>query len=246
VNTQANHPSLARRLLGLFIAPRATFQSLAGSITTVDVAVPLFILLALSLGTEVAMRPLMIASREQYVLQNQDIPDEQKDTALERIQSFTESPWSLVWSVLTKLVWYAILAGVVMFFGSFILGGEPPTTSPGMGSFQPALTVVLYAGLFSVVEWAVKLPLMLSLNTLNIQTGVGLFLPRSLDGTLIQRFFSSLDFFVMWKLYLVSIGMALIYRVTERQARTLLFSAWIVAMLLIAWLGTVPGTMPRG
>ena len=246
VNTSADHLSLARRLVGLFIAPRATFQSLARSITPADLAVPLFILLALSLGTQVAMRPLLVSSREQYILQSQDVPDEQREMALERMRSFTESPWSLLWSTLTALVWYAILAGMVMFFGSFILGGQPTGNYPGTGSFAVALTLVLYAGLFGVVEWAVKLPLMLSLDTLNIRTGSGLFLPRSLDGTLVQRFFSSLDFFAMWKLYLVSMGMALFYRVSERQARTLLFGAWIVAMLVIAWLGSAPGTILRG
>ena len=65
---------------------------------------------------------------------------------------------------------------------------------------------------------------------------MALLLPGSLNGTLIYRFFHSLDFFAMWKVFLVALGVALVYKVEEKKARIVLFGAWVLAMFLLAWL----------
>ena len=81
-----------------------------------------------------------------------------------------------------------------------------------------------------------KIPLILQTGTTKVETGLALLLPGSLDGTLIYRFFHSLDFFAMWKVFLVALGVALVYKVEEKKARIVLFGAWALAMFLVAWL----------
>jgi len=176
----------------------------------------------------VIVGPLAIEEQTQRILQREDIPDDSKDAILERMERSVGSPSRYLIGTATVIIWYAVLGGIVMFFGAFILSGQ--------ATYKETLAVVLYAHLVGIAEMILKIPLMLQTGTTRVETGLALLLPGSLDGTLIYRFFHRLDFFSMWKILLVIIGVALIYKVEEKRARVVLFGAWVLAMFLLAWL----------
>lgn len=227
-NTQDNNKTVIQRIFGVFLTPRATFSALAQSIGALDLLAPFLILLVLSVGSQALIGPLAIEERQQQILQSERYTDEQKDVIQESLDRSLESPWRFLLGAASAIIQFAILGGVIMFFGAFILGGQ--------ASYRDTLAVVLYASLVGVVEWVVKIPLILQTGTTKVETGLALLLPGSLDGTLIYRFFHRLDIFAMWKVFLVTIGVALVYRVEEKKARTVLFGAWALAMFLLAWL----------
>ncbi|UCD37128.1 MAG: YIP1 family protein [Fidelibacterota bacterium] len=216
------------RLWGVIITPKATFQSLAQSIGTWDLVAPLLILLALSMASQALVGPIRIEEQRQIVLQREDIPEDQKEIYLERLDGALARPSRYLIGGGTVIIWYAMIGGIVMFFGAFILGGQ--------ASYRDTLVVVLYANLVAIVEMALKIPLILQLGTTKVKTGLVLLLPGSLEGALLYRFFQRLDFFAMWKIFLVAMGTALIYTVEEKRARTVLFGAWLLVMFLLAWL----------
>ena len=220
--------SLIQRLWGVLVSPKATFQSLSQSMTIWDLLVPLLVLLCLTLASQVLIGPVAVEEQRQRIILREDIPEVQKDVFLERLDGALTRPMRFVNGIGAAAVWYALLAGIVMFFGAFILGGQ--------AGYRETLTVVLYASLVGVVEMALKIPLIMQLGTTKVKTGLTLLLPNSLDGTLIYRFFQRLDFFAMWKIVLVAMGVAAIYKVEEKRARIILFSAWVLAMFLLAWL----------
>ncbi len=227
-STQNDNKTVIQRIFGIFLTPRATFSALAQSIGVFDLLVPFLILLVLSVGSQRLVGPLTLEEQEQRILQREDIPDEQKDAILERMEGALSKPSRYLLGGVTLIVWYAILGGVIMFFGAFIFSGQ--------ATYKDTLAVVLYAGLVGVVEWVIKIPLILQTGTTKVETGLALLLPGSLDGTLIYRFFHRLDFFAMWKVLLVALGVALIFKVEEKKARTVLFGAWVLAMFLLGWL----------
>jgi len=227
-STTDESKTVIQRIWGVFVTPRATFTALTQSVRALDLVVPFLILLVLSVGSQALIGPLALEEQQQRILQREDIPDEQKDAILERMEGALNRPSRYLLGGITTIVWYAILGGVVMFFGAFILGGQ--------ASYRDTLAVVLYASLVGVVEWVVKIPLILQTGTTKVETGLALLLPGSLDGTLIYRFFHRLDFFAMWKVFLVALGVALVYKVEEKKARTVLFGVWALAMFLLAWL----------
>ncbi len=227
-NTQDGNKTVLQRIFGVFLTPRATFSALAQSIGVLDLLVPFLILLALSVGNQRLVGPLALEEQRELILQSERILDEQKDTILERMEGAINKPSRYLLGGVTLIVWYAILGGVIMFFGAFILSGQ--------ATYRDTLAVVLYANLVGVVESIVKIPLILQTGTTRVETGLALLLPGSLDGTLIYRFFHRLDIFAIWKVFLVALGVALVYKVEEKRARTVLFGAWALAMFLLAWL----------
>ncbi len=226
-STTNESKTVIQRIWGVFVTPRATFSALAQSIGMWDLLAPFLILLVLSVGSQALIGPMAIEESTQQILQREDIPDDVKDTMLERMEGGI-GPSRYLLGGIAIIGWYAILGGVVMFFGAFILGGQ--------GTYKNTLAVVLYASLVDVVASIVKIPLILQTGTTKVETGLALLLPGSLDGTLIYRFFHSLDFFAMWKVFLVALGVALVYKVEEKKARIVLFGAWALAMFLVAWL----------
>lgn len=225
---QNDNKTLVQRIFGVFLTPRATFNALARSTEVLDLLVPFLILLVLSVGNQKLVGPLAIEEQKQRILLREDIPEEQKDVILERMEGSLNRSSRYLFGGITIVVWYAILGGVIMFLGAFVLGGQ--------ATYRETLTVVLYASLVGVVEWVVKIPLILQTGTTQVETGLALLLPGSLDGTLIYRFFHRLDIFAAWKVFLVALGVALVYQVEEKKARTVLFGAWVLAMFLLAWL----------
>lgn len=222
---------LLKRLIGIFTMPRATFSSLVESISTVDILIPVVVVLVISLGTQPLIRPIAIEEQTQKILQRDDLSDDQKEVILDRVEQISErmsGPLGYLIGVGATLGWFAILAGLIMFFGSFILGGQ--------ASFKSTLGVVVYVQLVNLVELIVKIPLILQAQTLQVETGLALLLPGSLDGTLLYRFFHRLDFFSIWRIFLLALGMALLYRVDEKRSRLMLYGAWVLAMFLLALL----------
>lgn len=220
-----------QRMIAVFMDPKATFSSFEGSISLKDVAVPLLILLTISIASQPIVMPIAIQEQMDRIEGNENIPIEQKEAALDRMESMmsgTLSMTSVVRTVAITLGWFAILAGVVMFFGSFILAGQ--------ATFQQALAIVVFVNMIGVLETAVKLPLILQSGTIQVETGMALLLPFSWDGTLLYRFFHRLDIFAIWKVALIAMGTAVVFQTSEKSARLAFFGAWVVLMFLLAWL----------
>lgn len=223
--------TIIRRMIGVFSAPRATFSSLVASINTVDIVIPMAVMLVLSLGTQSILRPIAIEEQTQKILQRDDIPDDRKEIMLDRMEEMTGrmgGPVGYLIGAAAIMGWYGILAGVLMFFGAFILGGHAP--------FKDTVGIVAYAQLVSILELIIKVPLIIQTQAMQVETGLALLLPGNMDTTLLYRFFHRLDFFSMWRIFLMAMGVALLYRVDEKRTRFILFGAWVLAMFLLAWL----------
>ena len=216
-------------MLGIFTHPRATFSDLQQSISLRQLAVPVLLVLAVSLTAQGLMRPMAIEEKRSHYSQRDDLTEEQVEAILDRLdEAAVGGAKQYLYAGLAGLAWLAILTGVVMFFGNFVLGGEGRATA--------AATIVVFVSLIGILELAVKVPLMLQAGSTQVETGLALLLPRSMEGSLLYRYFHRLDFFGMWKVGLLALGSGILFRVSEKQANYAYFGAWAAVMLLLAWL----------
>lgn len=218
-------------MIGIFSSPRATFSQMMPSITWKDMTVPFLLLLVVTLGTQTVIGPLAMDEQVERIYQRDDLTEEQQEQIVEQMENAMGRNSGLrpyVIGTLVRVAWFAVLGGVVLFFGAFVLGGE--------AAFTGAMAIVVFSSLIGLVELAVKVPLMLQAGSTQVETGLALLLPGSMRSTLVYRFFHRLDFFIMWKVGLMALGTALFFRVSEKQANMAFFGAWAAAMFLLAWL----------
>ena len=218
-------------MIGIFLSPRATFSQMIPSITWKDMTAPFLLLLVVTLGTQTVIGPLVMDEQMERIYQRDDLTVEQQEQIIEGMENVmgrNSGVRPYVIGTLVRVAWFAVLGGVVMFFGAFVLGGE--------AAFKSAVAIVIFSSLVGLVELAVKVPLMLQAGSTQVETGLALLLPGRMSSTLVYRWFHRLDFFVMWKVGLTALGTALFFRVSEKRARWVFFGAWAAVMFLLAWL----------
>ncbi|HPB01226.1 MAG TPA: hypothetical protein PLS75_07420, partial [Candidatus Marinimicrobia bacterium] len=91
------------------------------------------------------------------------------------------------------------------------------------------------ANLVDIIANAVKVPLMLSQQTVRIYTSPALFLQD--NSTFWFRFFANLDLFVLWKVILLGIGVGIITKVKTSKSIWTILICWIIYCLAVAGLG---------
>ncbi len=228
--TATGNNGLIGKLIGLFISPRATFESLAKSISTMDYIVPLALLVIVVLVSQSLVMPLAMEESRDRVLQMEQLDEQQRQDALDRIDDAAANPSimrSLI-GVIFAIVLIAITAGVLLFIGNNVLDGQ--------GTFGQAMVIAVYANLIAIPASIVQVPLMLQSQSIKVETGLSLLLPPSLDITVIGRIFNRLDLFGFWQWYLMALGVAILFKVDERRSRMIYLGIWVGFMILLALL----------
>ncbi|MFC1480927.1 YIP1 family protein [Candidatus Neomarinimicrobiota bacterium] len=234
MTTKANtmpDKGLSRRVLGIFLAPQATFDAVMQSISKADFIIPMILILTVSVGARWVIMPLAYDAQINAVQQNTDLSDDEKDRKYEGLDSWFEKsnePVSYVIGLAATVAWLVIQAGVLMFMAMIVLGGS--------GTFWSALVVVCYAQLINVLGGMIKIPLIMYTQSLKVETGFALLLPRSIDSSMLYRFFHRLDLFTIWMIWVMGIGLASMFNVESRRINRLLFGSWAVLMFVLAWL----------
>ncbi len=228
--TATGNNGLLGKITGLFFSPRATFESLAKSITTMDYIVPLVLLVIIVLGSQSLIIPLAMEESRDRVLQMEQLDEQQRQDALDRIDAAAANP-SIMRSmigVIFAIVLIALTAGLLLFVGNNVLDGQ--------GTFGQAMVIAVYANLVTIPAAIVKVPLMLQAQSLKVETGLSLLLPPSLDITVIGRIFNRLDLFGFWQWYLMALGVAIVFKVDEKRSRYIYLGIWVGFMILLALL----------
>ncbi len=109
----------------------------------------------------------------------------------------------------------------------------------GKGSFRNARAVVGYGMIIGTIGSLVKLPIMISKETMFVELGPTIFLPQLEPSDKLYKFlFTGLDLFSIWWLVILIIGLAVGYRVSKGKAATVVVLAWLAVSALIAM---IPG-----
>jgi len=211
-------PSVGERILAVFHAPRRAFTP---PLTTSAWVVPFVILLALQISQSVLLRDLGMAKARTAIENNDRIPQEQKDRILERMEASGSNPAAralqTVGGAVTNLLLGLLLPTLLYFLGlNFMLGAKT--------RFMEVFAVVLLAALVLVLRDLLRIPLMLSKQSLDVYTSPAAFVSSGSNITIqaLNRF----DIFDLYRLFLITIGFSVL--TGKPAART-------VIPVLIVW-----------
>lgn len=221
--------SAVQRIMGMYFSPRRIFEYLREKPKWL---VPFILICLVAMVSNFLAKDIAIQEQKERVLMSDRIPDEQKDAIIERIESSASGPQAYIQHAATPVVIFIILsvvAAIFLFFGNMLFGGQ--------ASFRQMLSMYAHAGVIALPAAIVKVPLMLSQQSLRVYTNLAILLPADAEQTFLHRLLSKFDLFTIWEVVLLIIGISAIYRFSTGKASTIVLILWALWIVLSVTLG---------
>ncbi len=228
------------KLLDVFLEPRNVFTSLFERKCWQDALLPIFITAVVGLVSLFVLKDLLVevqlVQTEKYIMDNSEIPEDQKEEILIDSLDKIRNPSLLMIvigyssSALSTPLRIFMMSLIVLMIGNFFFGGK--------SSFGNILVMTSYTYMIAVLELLVKVPLMITQWRLDIQTGLGL-LGFGEQGDFIYNFLGGMDFFSLWRIILLAIGMSVLYRREVKPFLIALIIYWIFQTTLFSFFGSI-------
>jgi len=221
--------ALFKKVISVFWEPSATFASLKLHTTWVDVLIPLLIVIVVSLAILPYISPIAVSYQKGLIEKSERFSDEQKDAVYERMERQTNPLRMSITTTIAILAKALIITLALWFAGNFLLGGE--------AKFLVIFSLTAYVGLIELASMAVKYPLIISQETIQVYTSPALFFED--NGSFLFRFLTTLDVFAIWKVIVSSIGLSVIYEKKLGKTATIVTILWLIYCFGVSLLGSL-------
>lgn len=122
------------------------------------------------------------------------------------------------------LVITAIIAGIL--FGGFAVTG-------GTASFKQVMAIVAHGGAITALQQVFSLPVWFMKGTMSGVTNLGVFWPGD-EGSFVARFLGAIDLFWLWFIFVLAVGLGVLYRRRTQSIFMSLLAAYLVIAGVIA------------
>ncbi|MGH7455659.1 MAG: YIP1 family protein [bacterium] len=224
VVAQAKGP--LERLIGVFVSPASTMQDIAARPSWI---VPLIIVtLVGALGAFFLKDVILQTQLEAMEKRNMTAEQiEQARPTMEKVMNITVPLIPLI----TTPLFYLIIAGLLMFVGNVILGGE--------AKFSSLFAITCWSGLISVLGSVINIPIMAKKMVMESATSLSSLLPSEENKTLLYHLFSQIDLFWIWWVAVIGFGVAAVYKFSTRKAMTMVFTLWAIYVVIAVALKSI-------
>lgn len=208
------------RLLSIYFSPSETFKGVKSWNPPWEWLIPFVVIALIAILSGIMVKDIAIKDTITRIERMENIPQERKAEIIEGIEEKSGTSFNLFLSPIFILASFVVIAGVLMFGGNIVLGGR--------SSFKNIFTITCYTGLIGVLESIVKIPLIISKQTINVQTSLALFLSPETSDSVLYRLMAKFDVFALWQIALLSIGLAILYNFSIKKTASVVVGAWII------------------
>ena len=223
---EAPQMSIMQKAWGIFFEPSKTFAALN---RTPSWLFPVIVLIVIVMISSVLQTPFRVQEARDQIDQNPRLSAQQKEEFIDRMEEQQAKPvMKLISYVIGPLVAIFaivfIVAGVLYFGGNVLLGGETV--------FKKVLSIYCWSSLVAVPAFIVKMPLMMVKKTAHIHTSLAAIMPSGSDESLIFKILSHTDIFTIWEIWLIVLGLAIIYKFSTKKTATMVVGLYIVYVII--------------
>lgn len=211
--------SVFERIIGVFVSPESTMQDIAARPTWV---VPLILIMLSSAVSGFFLKEAILQTQFE-ALEKRNMPAEQMEQARAMTESMIKYTAPVMPLIFTPLM-YVIIAGVLLFTGNVILGGQT--------KFSTLFATSSWSGLISLLGSLIAVPVMVNRGTLDSPTSLSLFLSPDDKGTFLHNLLGQFDLFWIWWVVVLGFGFAAAYKFSTRKAMTTIFTLWAIYVLI--------------
>lgn len=221
-------PSLLSRVIGVITAPRPTFEKI--------VAAPRVggVLLLVTLISTIAVGLLLSSERGQQAWLDQAVAQQEawgqpvSDEAYAGLQGMAKyAAWmGAVQFIVGVPLGALIMAGILFAIYNALMGGS--------ATFKQVMAVVAHSQIISALAFLVTTPINYAKGTMTGATNLGVLFPMLDESSFAARLLGMLDLFLLWWLFVLSIGIAVLYKRKTSSVAMLLFGIYAVIAIGMA------------
>jgi len=211
---------LFERIIGIFISPAETMRDIAARPSWL---LPLLLVAVVSSAGTYFLKDVIV-QQEIEKMQKKNMTDEQIQQAMPIMNMMgIIAPVS---TLIVMPIMFLIFAGVGMFVGNVILGGET--------KFSTLFAVTCWSGLITVLSYFINIPVMANRQTMESATSLGSFFAAEENKTFFHHLLGQIDLFVLWWVVVLGFGIAAAYKFSTKKAMTTVFVVWAIFALSAA------------
>ncbi|MDD3095331.1 MAG: YIP1 family protein [Candidatus Neomarinimicrobiota bacterium] len=214
-----------KRLGNVFVAPEQCFTSIRDEGKSwADYVIPILLLIAMLVVMLILTSDISEKIQIETIMKMNQLTQEQKDAALQQMQSPIVNVIKYVTSVITIVISVLFTALVFMILGNFIGGGEQ--------KFGTLLVSALYIQLITIPESIIKMILILQKETVNIYIGLASFAGSPDLSSFGFQFLAQFEFFRIWRIVLWVLAFRILYKFSARKSALLVVLTMLLGMLI--------------
>ena len=226
---------LVARFIGIITDPRATFESVAAHpkwlgmlALTTAIVLTCTVLPMTTEGGKEAMLETQVRQMESFGVQVNDQMYQQMRSRM-GIAPYTTAGGVLVMSPIIT----AALAGILLVIFGAIMGGS--------ATFKQVYAIVVHAGVISALGQLITGPLNYFRGTMASATNLSVLLPMLPEGTFLTRLAGMIDLFIIWWVFILAVGIAVLYKRRTQSVAMTLFGIYAAIALVAATVMNVLG-----
>jgi hypothetical protein len=224
------------RILGIVARPRTTFEAIAQSPRWIGILAVTFVATAAAsavvLNTETGQLALLDQWERQAAAFGRPLSDADYGALTDASHHGTG------YAALMALAIGPVLVTALSALLFFAFRGASGTVT-----FRQVLAVVAHAGVILALRQIVAAPVTYISETLTSPLTLGLFFRMFDEASPVSRFFGIIDLFVVWWVFVLAIGMSVLYRRPARRLAGLFVGAYVtLAIVLTAAMAATGGT----
>ncbi len=219
-------------IMDIYFAPSKVFTSLKEKPQWLVPFIIVLVVVAVTAVVTVSLTREAIAERQEQVFEERGLSEEQ----IEQARQFTSGPVIMISSAVSAAV---ITAAVLLIFALVVnlfiplFGGE--------GGFKMVFSVICFSALVTVPAAILKLIMIAITRSPFVTTSLALLVPNLAKTSFVYQLLAGFDFFILWEMILVGLGISITNNVMKRNAYILVFLVWIISIFVGTGLGSIFG-----
>lgn len=220
--------SLPARAVGVVFSPRVTYTEIARNPRVFGALVAIIVIgAALNyafMSTEVGRMALIDQQITRMEWIGIDVTDEMVAGMERSAPRF--GYYSVAGTVVSVPVLMLVTSGIAFFALSAVMGGG--------ASFKQVVAVVVHSGFITTLQLLFVTPLNYARESMSSATSLGVFLPMVDPDGLPGMLMGSIDFFRIWWIVNLSIGLGVLYKKRTSPVAWSLLAFYLIVVLIVA------------
>jgi len=226
-------PGLLARAVGIVVSPKATFEQVVQTPRILGMLALLTITTGIGSSaftfTAAGQQAVVDMSAQQIERFTGQPPTDDQMAAIEKRAPY-QGYFSLVGSLVVIPIICAVEAGILFLIFNVILGGT--------ATFKQVYAVVTHGALITILGLGVAVPIQFARGVISMTgpANLGVLFPMLAENSVLSSFLGLIDFFRVWWVIVISIGLGVLYRRPTRGIALTLFGLYLVIALGVSFI----------